>query len=378
MKIATNSAAMTAQRNLTKSSALFEQKVGGLSSGFRLNRAADDAAGMGIANKLRADGRALSQAARNASQANSLVQIADGAVTTISSILDRMKELATQSSSDNVTDSDRTKLQAEFVALRSEIDRITESTKYQGQQLLKGTYGVSVDLASSTIDGAAGSGISATGSGITLSGAAASTTYTITDAAGTGISASATVAGSGVVTQALTQSAAAGAQTLNFDKLGIQLSLDTGYVDTGLNTRTIVTSAAAGGRFIVGAGATVGEDNIDLALSNVSSTGLAINASSLASSTNAQTAVGALNTAIDTVNSLIGTIGAAQNRLDYAGRNLASLIENLAASESVLRDADIGAEMIDFTKSQILQQAGTAMLAQANAGPQTVLQLLRG
>jgi len=378
MKIATNSAAMTAQRNLTKSSALFEQKVGGLSSGFRLNRAADDAAGMGIANKLRADGRALSQAARNASQANSLVQIADGAVTTISSILDRMKELATQSSSDNVTDSDRTKLQAEFVALRSEIDRITESTKYQGQQLLKGTYGVSVDLASSTIDGAAGSGISATGSGITLSGAAASTTYTITDAAGTGISASATVAGSGVVTQALTQSAAAGAQTLNFDKLGIQLSLDTGYVDTGLNTRTIVTSAAAGGRFIVGAGATVGEDNIDLALSNVSSTGLAINASSLASSTNAQTAVGALNTAIDTVNTLIGTIGAAQNRLDYAGRNLASLIENLAASESVLRDADIGAEMIDFTKSQILQQAGTAMLAQANAGPQTVLQLLRG
>jgi flagellin len=378
MKIASNSAAATAQRNLHASEMSQEQQIGKLSSGYRLNKASDDAAGLGIANKLRADSRSLAVATRNASQATSLVQIAEGATTTIASMLDRMKELATQSASDSVTNSDRTKLNAEFVALRSEIDRITESTRYQGQQLLKGTYGVSVDLASSTIDGAAGSGISATGAGITLVGVQASTTYTITDAAGTGISMSATVGGS-VVTQALTQSSATGAQSLNFDKLGIQLSLDTGTTDTGLNTRTIVTSAAAGGRFIVGAGATVGEDNIDLSLGDLTSaaSGLALASNSLTSRSNAETAIGALNSAIDAVNTLVGTIGAAQNRLDYASRNLSSLIENLGGAESTIRDADIGHEMITFTRSQILQQAGTAMLAQANSAPQTVLKLLQ-
>src|SRR5919197_6374416 len=140
-RINTNIAANTAYRNLAKTQSAFERSVQKLSSGFRINRSGDDA-GLSIANKLRSEGVSLMQAARNASQAGSVLNIADGAVNTVSTMLDRMKELATAASSANLSATDRSKTQAEFAVLLTEVDRIVNGTKYQGQTLLGGGFGV--------------------------------------------------------------------------------------------------------------------------------------------------------------------------------------------------------------------------------------------
>ena len=373
MKIQSNVAALTAQRNLGSSEGILGKSIGKLSSGYRINKASDDAAGMGIANKIRADLKALSQASRNASQATALVQVAEGAVTTISSILDRMKELATQSASDNVTDLDRGKIQSEYGALQLEITRITDNTKYQGQTLLKGTYGVTV---ASTSASGVGTGISST-SQIKLSNAEASRTYAITGLSGTSLTLTATLGDGSTVAQTVAQTTFV-AQTFNFDKLGVAISVDNGFTSNdALAGKNIVTSAAAGGTFQVGTD-NAADSKISLTLGNLSLAGLSLGAALGTNITSAQAAVTALDLAIGTLNDVIGTIGAASNRFDYAIQNLQSMMENMGAAESVIRDADVGAEMTTFTKNQILQQAGTAMLAQANSAPQSVLTLLKG
>ncbi|MBK9548862.1 MAG: hypothetical protein IPO52_07160 [Gemmatimonadetes bacterium] len=141
--IQNNIAANTAFRNVSTSSAGLDKQIAKLSSGFRINRSGDDAAGLAIANKLRAESRSLQQASRNASQANSMLQIADGAVNTIAGILDRMKELATASNSSSIG-TQRTKLDAEFQSLALEINRIAATTQYQGSALVNGTLGNAV------------------------------------------------------------------------------------------------------------------------------------------------------------------------------------------------------------------------------------------
>jgi len=374
MIINTNISALNASRNLNATSNALQASIAKLSSGFRINQASDDAAGLSIANTLQAQIGSLNAASRNASQAGSLVQIASGAVDTITSILDRMKELATEAASDTVTSTDRQKINSEYTTLRSEIGRIVSNTKYQGQTLLDGTYGVAVS--GGTALTTAGSGLGAGTSGtVTLSGASANATYTITDAAGTGITMT-----DGTTTENVTQSAAAGAQTVVFDKLGVTLNLDGSYTAAGLNGLTITTGAASGGRFTVGSGAVVGQDTIDLNLANVTTgaAGLNLDGTDLLSLSDAQTVITRLDSAISTVASADGNIGAAENRFTYASQNLASLIQNMTASESTIRDADMAAEMVNFTKEQILQQAGTAMLAQANSAPQSILTLLKG
>src|SRR4051812_27528063 len=152
MRINTNVGAMNAANSLSRVQNAVSSSMEKLSSGFRINKAADDAAGLGIANKLRADGRALSQASRNAEQTNSLLQVAEGATSTIQSVLERMKELATQSGSDTVDASGRQAINAEFTALRSEIDRTVATTKFQGNALLDGTFGTTAaQLATSDV-----------------------------------------------------------------------------------------------------------------------------------------------------------------------------------------------------------------------------------
>jgi len=376
VKIQSNVAALNAQKSLGRTEGALGKSIGKLSSGYRINSASDDAAGMGIANKIRADIKALLQASRNASQATALVQVAEGAVGTISSILDRMKELSQQAASDSVTNTDRTKIDAEYQALSSEITRITDNTKYQGQALLNGQYGVSV--AGGTAIAVSGTtGISAaSGGSIALTNAPASTTYTIGDTAA-GADFTLTAVLNGVSSTQTVTGSVAGQQTVNFDKLGVKLTLGSTYAAGGLSGMTIVTSAASGGSFQVGT-TNNDDDRLSISFSNLSASGLSINTTSLTSLSNAQAASVAIDSAITTLNTTIGTIGAASNRFDYAIRNLQSLIENMGAAESVIRDADVGIEMTDFTKAQILQQAGTAMLAQANSAPQSVLSLLKG
>ena len=274
-RIQTNTAAYGAYRNLTMTGQKLEKSIEKLSSGFRINRAADDAAGAAIANDLRATGRSLQAAQRNASQANSVLQIADGAVQTIATILDRMKELATAAASDSSGTTGRANLDAEYQQLVLEIDRIAATTTYQGSALLDGSYSGTF-LVSSSGDYAGNDSITVDGSALDMSSA------TLTG--GTG----------------------------DLTSLG-----------------------------------------------------------------NAQTELGAVDTAITAVGTAIGIIGAGQSRIEYATNNVASTFENVQSAESVIRDTDMAYEMTQFTKYQILQQAGTAMPAQANQAPQSILKLLQ-
>jgi flagellin len=371
MRIQTNVSAMTALRNVGVTEQLQSRSIEKLSSGFRLNRSGDDAAGMSIANTLRSNARALSQAQKNASQAGSVLQIADGATQTVSTILDRMKELATESASSNVTDTDRSKVQAEFKQLQDELDRIVNGTVYQGQKLLAGTFGMT---GTTTMTAAAGS--TKGYSNLNVSGAAASSTFTI-DGSTAGQITLTVGSGPGAASQTIAFGTDDTVQNLNFDKLGISFT----YNDTlaNLDTKTITTGASQAASFRVGAGASNDADNlISITLGNLTTSGLGIASSAVDTNANAVSAISSIDAAVTKLNDVIGTIGAAQNRLDYATANVNSLYQNVTAAESVIRDADMAQEYTNYSKLQILQQAGTAMLAQANSSSQSVLQLLRG
>ena len=270
LRIQNNIAAMNAHRQLTISSAGLAQSMERLSSGFRINRAADDAAGLAISQQFRADIASYKVASRNTAEAASLLQVAEGALDQIGNMLTRLKELATQASSANAG-SNLDKLDAEAQALIEEIDRIAESTKYAGAALLDGSF--------------------------------------------------------------TTQTFQVGAENADNNRIAVDLG--------------DATTAA------------LGIDSIDLGTD----------------AAGAQAALGLIDTAIGNVANLRGEIGAIQNRLAYTASNLAVTIENVQAAESVIRDVDMAAEMTTFTKNQILLQAGTAMLAQANMAPTQVLAL---
>lgn len=376
MRINTNISAMNAQRQLGITENAVSDSMSKLSSGFRINRAADDAAGLGIANQMRAGIRSMTQASRNAEQANSLLSIAEGATSGIQNSLERMKELATQANSDTVDTDGRSRIDAEFQQLKSEITRTVATTKFQGKTLLDGGFGNSVTVASSTALGAGAysATISGTKAGTyTLASTiAAAGKLTISDGSGN----SQTIA-----------VAADGKQTVSFDKFGITLELDASFTTSAAAagsldaTSVVVAAGTGGGSFMIGSsGAYSSNDLLSLDAIDLTTgaTGLNIAANSLTTAANAQTALTAIDTAIQTVNASLGKIGAYQNRIENASANLKTTIQNYSASESVIRDLDMAEEMTKFSKNQILSQAGTAMLAQANQSGQGVLTLLRG
>ncbi len=381
MRINTNVSALNTLRILGGTSKEFARSVGRLSSGFRINRAADDAAGLGIANQMRADLRSMRQASRNAEQAVSVLQVAEGATQTISQIVDRMKELATQAASDNVDDAGRGRIKAEFNALQTEIDKIADTTKFQGKTLINGNFGTSVDTntANSTAL-AAGSGVYS----VSLNGAAAGT-YTLGDGANAG---ELTLTFNGV-TQTVS-GVTDGKQTVTFDQFGVTVELDANFtVYDGTNASTsngdaiVVDAGSNGGSFLVrSSGAYTTNDLITLDNVDLNAAALGISSSDITLTGNGtaaewQAALSSLDSAIGAINSAFGSIGAAQNRIEYAMQNTDAAVENIAAAESVIRDVDMAEEVTRMTKFQILQQAGTAMLAQANSAPQSVLSLLR-
>jgi flagellin len=379
MRINTNVSALNTYRNLTNTENAVNSSMQKLSSGFRINRAADDAAGLAIANKLRDTSRALQAANRNAQQASSMLQTADGAGQSIASILDRMKELASQAASDNIGDQ-RDKLNNEFKALNDEIQRIVDTTQYQGTKLLNGSGAGSVSVSTSSglyASGADITSIKATSSAYATTGGTAYTLDTDTS--------------SGVITLSWNDGAAQsekvlaedGAQTLTFAKAGITIdTASTFNVGTSAGvwdskTITLNPSPGSGSGLTILVGATgqqTGADKLDISLAQIAKIG----SFDLTTLTGAQTAMTSVDTLLDTVNDFIGSVGALQSRLDFTMQNLAVSIQNTAASESTIRDVDMAQEMTNFSKNQILQQAGTAMLAQANQLGQGVLTLLRG
>jgi flagellin len=279
LSINTNIASVNAQRNLSSTQGALNKSLERLSSGLRINRAGDDAAGLAISENMRAMTRGMNQAIRNANDGVSLIQTAEGALNESSNILIRMRELAEQASTGTVGSTERGYIQDEFSKLSSEIDRIANATDFNGTKLLDGSL-----------------------------------------------------------------SAAANA-----------LSFQIGVRNVAANDRISITVGTA-------TASALGMDSTAVA---VSTQGVA------------QSALTVIDTAIQSVSSLRGALGAVQNRLQSTINNLQVAVENTSAAESRIRDVDVASETAALTRAQILTQAGTAVLAQANQTPQTALSLLR-
>ena len=379
MRINTNVSAMNTLRLLGSTSREFAKSVGRLSSGFRINQASDDAAGLGIANKIRADVRSMRQAGRNAEQANSVLQIAEGGTQTISGIVDRMKELSTQAASDNVDDAGRGRIKSEYDELRTEIGKIAATTKFQGATLIDGNFGTTVDTNTANSTVLTGQQVYAGSISGTSSG-----TYALTDVTGTANQLKFT---KGTVSQTITLTAA-GKQSVTFSTFGITLELEDGFTLTdGTTTSTagnlVVSAGANGGSFLVrSSGAYTTDDLVTLNNVNLTTGTAGLNLDGIVLTGNGtaaewQAALTTLDTAVGSVSTAFSDIGSVQNRIEYARSNTDTTAENLLAAESVIRDVDMAAEVTRMTKYQILSQAGTAMLAQANAAPRGVLSLLQ-
>ena len=370
LRIQNNISALNTHRQLTATDSAMSKSLERLSSGYRINKAADDAAGLAISSAFRADIASYKVASRNVSEANALAQVAEGAYDQIGNMLTRLKELATQAASANAG-SNLDKLNDEGNALIEEIDRISNATEYAGAKLLNGSFGVTAS---------AGSTFTASSGYVSSVGLQAATTYTITaTGADTAldITITATIGGN-QLSQTIqdvdvSEMATGDTKALKFSALGLTLKVDDTF--TATTSSTIIGATATASSFQIGAKNTT-DDRIGISLQGVSTTILNISSDQMLTATNAQTFLDTIDTAIDTLNNARGGIGAIQNRLGYAAANLATTIENVQSAESVIRDVDMAAEMTTFTKTQILMQAGTAMLAQANAAPQNILSLL--
>lgn len=366
MRINTNVAAINTHRALTVTGDQLGKALGRLSTGFRINRAADDAAGLGIANQLRADTRALRQATRNAEQANSMLQIMESAAGKVQSILERMKELATQAASDNVDANGRARIDEEFQALRQEIDRIVTTTKFQGQTLVDGSLGNYVDKDPAVND------VFTVAATLNLSGTAQGTYTFAVNAGGDEVTIS---DGNG---NEQTVAVAGNEQVISFRGFGVTVVMQDGQDVTDLDGLEFTVDGNNASFMVSSSGNYNGEDLVSMTAVDLKTQTLGLDqVTDLLTTANARDGLTFIDSAIDTVNSALGSIGALQNRLEFTLDNVRTAVENFAAAESTIRDVDFASEMSEFTKLQILQQAGIAMLSQANMAPQAVLSLLR-
>ena len=384
LRINTNISALNASRHLGQTNQSVSASLERLSSGLRINRASDAAAGLTVREGLRADLAGLRASERNASSAADLLQTAEGSLAQVNAILIRTRELAVQSSSSTLTDTNREAIQTEFSQLVSEVDRIALSTTFNNQVLLTG-FGNSVDATSSALTTSNVTGVT----GIRLSGAQAGT-FTFVDTAGDNqIS-----LGNGTVSQTLSVGTildsgvvASGTQVVaNFDRLGVQLTLAgadvtgaTGqFADGDLAGAQVVVQSGTGGSFQVGDTNTAA-NRIEVSVPDLRATGpnLNLSSTSVASISTAQSAITSIDSAITAVAQERGTIGSVQNRLNFSISSTEESISSIQASESTISDVDFAAEVTSLTRAQILAQAGASILAQANTRNQNVLVLLQ-
>ena len=388
LNVVSNFAANVAHRNLTMSDAKATSSLAKLSAGTRVVNAKDDAAAMAIGSRLSTEVAGLKQASVNAGQAVSMLQIADGAMARVQDILVRMKTLAVQAGSGQLSGVERGMLDTEYQNLLSEIDRIAADTEFNGNQLVNGDqvvsdantdYDVSAGVVSisargftmSTTDPGSASGalaydatnqsFSFTIDSVVYSGSINEDAYS-----GTGTDA-AMVTGTQVV---LTNTGSDASLSLT-----LNLSFDAGGT-VNSDAITITETNATSYSFKVGSGVTAA-DTISISMQGVSAQALGITATDITSVSNADMSSVALSNAIDTLNESRAGLGASQNRLEFASSNLATAVENTEAARSSLLDLDVAAEMSTFTSKQILVQAGVSMLAQANQMPQNLLRLFQ-
>ena len=403
MRIQHNIAALNSYRNLSNNNSMVSKNLEKLSSGYKINRAGDDAAGLAISEKMRAQITGLEVAQKNANDGISLVQTAEGALAEVHTMLNRMVELADQSANGTYdNDVDRNNLQKEVTSLKDEINRIAEGTNFNGINLLDGDLaGPSVTIAdgdkakitSMTVSGGNGDvdkfvatftapadGVAATlafkattDAGVAIDGL----TFTVV---GGGATANISAAGAGEKT-------AAQAVTFEATYTGTDEAVKAKYEGMKVTVNLAEQTAANGsvtGTGVDGKGLTlqVGDtseefNKLRVNVGDMHTAALKIDDIDISTQDGAAAAIDKIRTAINSVSSTRGDLGAIQNRLEHTINNLSVTAENMTASESRIRDTEMAEEMMAYTKNNILVQAAQSMLTQANQIPQGVLQLLQ-
>ncbi|MDJ0793403.1 MAG: flagellin [Woeseiaceae bacterium] len=377
--INTNVASLNAQRNLSRSQGMMNTALERLSTGLRINSAKDDAAGLAISERFTTQIRGLNQAVRNASDGISLAQTTESALGELTNNLQRIRELAVQSVNATNSASDRAALNAEVQERIAEVDRIAKQTNFNGVKVLDGSFGtatfqvganvgetISVSLTTDVTAGAVGTINTVTGVAdaldTTTAPGTAATVLTFTPAVG----AASTV---DIAAGSTVQEAADAINGANISGVAAFVN-DNGFIQIISDEPGVaITEAAVGGNTTGLAGVTTAAET---ASATTTLAGVGVDTVS-----NANFAVARVDSALTAVNGLRGNLGAIQNRFESTIVNLQTVSENLSASRGRIQDADFAAETAALTKAQILQQAGVAVLSQANAQPQLALSLLQ-
>ena len=390
-RVNTNTTSFHTYRSYSSSQAGLEQNIERLSSGLRINRAADDSAGQAISQRMKNQATGMRQAVRNSQQATNYLQTAEGGLNQIHGILSRMRELAVQSSSDGLNTNDRFSIELEYAQLKDEVSRIANSTTYNNMTLINGDRAKGV-ARTETTPGTADISANEIKSFSVASNVATGDAFEFTSVSANSITLTNKTTGEEQILHQPDGAGFAENDVLNFDDLGITMTLGASYDS--------ITDAADGfsvtqGDFVtmqVGADndaaharadssdadhSAVTENRITLNISDATAKGLGISDSQVSDLADSQRAINALDSAIEKVNDERGNIGALQNRFEFAVSNLQSSLQNTEASRSTILDADFALEAAGMAKNQILTQSGTAMLAQANQISQNVLSLLK-
>ncbi|ODU42631.1 flagellin [uncultured Aquimonas sp.] len=378
--INTNVASLNAQRNLSTSGSQLATSLQRLSSGLRINSAKDDAAGLAISERFTSQIRGVNQAARNANDGISLAQTAEGALAEVGNNLQRIRELAVQASNGTNNQTDRDALNAEVTQLKAEIQRVAEQTSFNGTKLLDGSFtavafqvgaNAGETISISSIANAQVGAIGGTFTRVTGSFNATALTGFATPIAAGGLVLNGTDVGA--IGAAANAQERAGQLVEAINRVSAQSGVGASY-DATTGDITLVSNALV---TVTGTTNDATIAGIANAFTGTASTSTGITSVNVSSFTDAQLAIGQIDNALTAVNSSRAELGAIQNRFSSVVTNLQTSSENLSASRSRIRDADYAKETAELTRGQILQQAGTAMLAQANQLPQNVLSLLR-
>ena len=397
MRIQHNIMAMNAYRNYSNNASSLSKNLEKLSSGYKINRAGDDAAGLAISEKMRAQITGLDKAQDNAKDGISLVKTAEGALTEVHDMLNRMYSLAEQSANGTYDGTDRTQLQKEVTALKNEIDRIADSSNFNGTELLNGDLAAGTTF---TVNQTGSSQSNKSTINLTITADGTQTMGTVTFA----VAAQASKVGAKIDND--------GNVTISVDKKDytaaeIQELLSKATVATGANPKAAVVDAIKGasvsgtGIKKLGTGASLAKtstakatlpgkalklqigdtgdsfNQLSVSIKDCHVTALGLDKMSIADQDGAKAALEQIKSAINYVSDVRGTLGATQNRLEHTINNLSVMQENIQDAESTIRDTDVADEMMAYTKNNILVQSAQAMLAQANQVPQGVLQLLQ-
>jgi flagellin len=379
--INTNVMSMTAQRNLGTTSSSLATSMQRLSSGLRVNSAKDDAAGLAISERMNAQVRGLNVAARNANDGISLAQTAEGALGKVGDMLQRMRELAVQSANASNNTSDRTALQAEVKQLSSEIDRVSKTTSFNGTKLLDGSFAnATFQVGANAGEGIAIDSIVSANSSTLGETSLITSVGTITTTAG----ANAAIAAGALNIKGVALGPIAAATSASERTFQVVDAINAKSSDTGVYAKAVVNAAGVATgfeSFSDSAIAVADFGNFTAAATGTGAIGAAassqLNDINVSSFGDSQKALKVIDSAINAVNSSRADLGALQSRFENAVANIQITGENISAARGRIVDADFAKETSNLSRAQILQQAGTAMVAQANQAQQGVLSLLR-